>query len=591
LSQANLGKSEYAGIPVSHGVVTGKVLLYDVEIPHVPRRQLSPDEVGPEKERLREAIAKAKEQILHVRRGLEGDQEEVSAILNSHVQLLQDPAFFDRTAELIDSKRLNAEYALYLHMGSFASQLRRLPQQIGQRHLEVVQDITKRVMHHLLGRSDHLLTQLEEPVIVIAHDLSPSDTATMDREKVIGFATEIGGPTSHTAIMARSLEIPAVVGVTNLTRLVKDGDSVIINGNLGRVTVNPDEVELRDYEQARLRFQAFELELDQIRGLEAETLDGYRIELSANIELPEELEAVKRHGARCVGLFRTEYLFLSQHDLPDEEKQFRVYRRVAEEVAPDVAIIRTLDLGGDKFASQLEYPREMNPFLGWRAIRFCLDAGREIFTDQLRAILRASHYGRIKIMYPMISGIREVQQCSELLNEIKEDLDRQGIPFDREIEVGVMIEVPSAAMIADVLAREVDFFSIGTNDLIQYTLAVDRNNERMAYLYEPLHPAVLRLIKNTVDAGHAENRWVGICGEMAGDPSKTVILMGLGLDELSMSPLVVPEVKKVIRALEFEKIKDLGEEIAHFSTVREVTRYVEKLNQRFLPEALLLDTR
>lgn len=576
-----MGKGEYQGIPVSPGVVKGKVLLYSPESPHVPRRSLAPEEVEPETQRLRRAIETAREQILHVRRGLEGDLDEVSAILNSHVQLLQDPTLVERTAELIDSKRVNAEYALYLHMGSFASQLRRLPQQIGQRHLEIVQDITKRVMHNLLGRTDHLLMELEEPVVLVAHDLSPSDTATMDREKVIAFATEIGGPTSHTAIMARSLEIPAVVGVPHLTRMVKDGDTVIVDGTLGRVTINPDLLELEDYEKARLRFEAFEHELDQLRELEAETLDGYRIELSANIELPEEVESVKRHGACGIGLFRTEYLFLSHHALPDEEEQFQVYRQVAEEVAPDVVIIRTIDLGGDKFTSHVEYPREMNPFLGWRAIRFCLDAGQEIFETQLRAILRASHYGKVKIMYPMISGSREVHQCRHLLEEAMEALERQGLPFDRQIEVGVMIEVPSAAMIADVLARDVDFFSIGTNDLIQYTLAVDRNNERMAYLYEPLHPSVLRLIKNTVDAGHAEGRWVGICGEMAGDPSKTALLVGLGLDELSMSPVAVPEVKKVIRSLRFEQIKDLGDEIARFSTVEEVARYVDQLNQKY----------
>ncbi|HEQ60817.1 MAG TPA: phosphoenolpyruvate--protein phosphotransferase, partial [Firmicutes bacterium] len=399
-----MGKGEYRGIPVSPGVVKGRVLLYSPESPHVPRHSLAPEEVEPEKERLRQAIDKARDQILQIRRGLEGDLGEVSAILNSHVQLLQDPTLLERTVELIESKRVNAEYALYLHMGSFASQLRRLPQQIGQRHLEIVQDITKRVMHNLLGRTDPLLMELEEPVVLIAHDLSPSDTATMDREKVIAFATEIGGPTSHTAIMARSLEIPAVVGVAHLTRKVKDGDMVIVDGTLGRVTVNPDLLELEDYQKARLRFEAFEHELDQLRELEAETLDGYRIELSANIELPEEVESVKRHGALGIGLFRTEYLFLSHHALPDEEEQFQVYRRVAEEVGPEVVIIRTIDLGGDKFTSHVEYPREMNPFLGWRAIRFCLDAGQEIFKAQLRAILRASHYGKVKIMYPMISG-------------------------------------------------------------------------------------------------------------------------------------------------------------------------------------------
>lgn len=592
MSKPSLAKNEYNGIAVSPGVIKGKVLLYDVEVPRVPRRRLSPNEFSAEIDRLRKAIALTKEQIIQVLKGLNGNPGEIHSILNSHIQILDDPTFLDRTVEQLETKRVNAEFALYLHMTHFASQLRRLPEQIGQRHLEIVQDISKRVMQNLLGKSDPTLTlrRLDEPVVVVAHDLSPSDTATLDREKVLGFATEIGGPTSHTAIMARSLEIPAVVGVPNLTDLVKDGDIIIIDGNHGRVIVNPDQIELEDFEEAKRRFSALERELDLLRDLEAETLDGYRIELSANIELPNEVESVKRHGARGIGLFRTEYLFLTRDDLPSEEEQFDLYRQVAEAIAPDVAIIRTIDLGGDKFASQIDYPREMNPFLGWRAIRFCLDIGKDIFRTQLRAILRASHYGKIKIMYPMISGMWEIRQCADLVGQLMEELDREGLPYNRQIEIGAMIEVPSAAVIADVLAREVDFFSIGTNDLIQYTLAVDRNNQRMAYLYEPLHPSVLRLIKHTVDAGHAEGRWVGVCGEMAGDPSKTILLLGLGVDELSMSPVVVPEVKKVIRSIRYEQIKDIGEKILRLSTVDEVRRYVAHINRNFNLDDLLSET-
>lgn len=585
MSTPNSAKNEYAGIPVSPGVVKGKVLLYDLEVRHVPRRAIAPGDIEFEKKRLEQAIGTTRAKIVSViREAREEDSESVASILNAHLQILDDPVLYRSTAERIESEHTNAEYALHSYITDFSAHLRRLPQKIGERHLEILQDIAKRVLHALLGWGDHLLRDLKEPVIVVAHDLSPSDTATMDRKKVIAFATEIGGPTSHTAIMARSLEIPAVVGVSGLTDLVKDGDEIIIDGTLGRIVINPDEEEIAKYRRARLRFEALGQKLDSLRELEAETRDGYRVELSANIELPEEVESVRRHGARGIGLFRTEYLFLNRADLPGEEDQLQVYRAVAEQIDPEIVILRTVDLGGDKFASHIDYPSEMNPFLGWRAIRFCLDTGLEIFKTQLRAILRASHYGKVKIMYPMISGLKEILQCGEILEELKDELDRRGIPYDREIEVGAMIEVPSAAVIADVLAREVDFFSIGTNDLIQYTLAVDRNNERMAYLYQPMHPAVLRLIKNTVDAGHAEGRWVGICGEMAGDPSMTVTLLALGVDELSMSPVAVPEVKQVIRSICYEEIKNLGEEILRFSSVREATRYIRELNRRLFPD-------
>ncbi len=585
MSTPSSAKNEYSGIPVSAGVVKGKVLLYDIEVRHVPRRQIGPADVEPEKQRLAKAIQSTREKLLSViQEAKEDESESVASILNAHLQILDDPVLYKSAADRIENERTNAEYALHAYIAEFSAHLRRLPQKIGERHLEILQDIAKRVLHTLLGWGDHLLRNLKNPVIVVAHDLSPSDTATMDREKVIAFATEIGGPTSHTAIMARSLEIPAVVGVVGLTDLVKDGDDIIIDGTSGRIIINPGEEEIVKYRRARLRFEALEQKLDTLRDLEAETLDGYRVELSANIELPDEVESVRRHGARGVGLFRTEYLFLNRSDLPTEEDQFQVYRTVAERIDPDTVILRTVDLGGDKFASHIDYPSEMNPFLGWRAIRFCLDTGLEIFKSQLRAILRASHYGKVKIMYPMISGLKEILQCAELLEELKDELDRQGIPYDREIEVGAMIEVPSAAVIADVLAREVDFFSIGTNDLIQYTLAVDRNNERMAYLYQPMHPAVLRLIKNTVDAGHAEGRWVGICGEMAGDPSMTITLLALGVDELSMSPVAAPEVKQVIRSIRYEEIKNLGEEILRFSSVKEATRYIRELNRRLYPD-------
>lgn len=589
MSQRNLAKNEHRGIAVSPGVVKGRVLVYSTEVPNVPRRELKPEEIEKEIDRLKKAIEKTRSDLLSFVQEQEPSAREIAAILNSHIQLLQDPAFFDGTVEQIKSKKINAEFAFYLHIIGFVSRLRQLPQQIGERHLEIVQDISKRVMHNLLGSSEQTLSNLTEPTIVVAHDLSPSETATMNREKVIAFATEIGGPTSHTAIMARSLEIPAVVGIRGITEMLRNGDTVILDGNRGVVTINPDAVELEDFEKARQEFFELEQVLDQLRDLEAETLDGHRIELSANIELPEEVTSAKRHGARGIGLFRTEYLYLTRDDLPSEDEQYELYRKVLEEMAPDPVIIRTLDLGGDKFASQIHTPQEMNPFLGWRAIRFCLDAGKSIFVTQLRGILRASVHGRARIMFPMISGVHEIHQCRELLFEIMDDFDQKGIPFDRGVHVGAMIEVPSAALTADALAREVDFFSIGTNDLIQYTLAVDRNNERMAYLYEPLHPAVLRLIRNTVEAAHSAGLWVGVCGEVAGDPSKTLVLLALGVNELSMSPVAVPEVKKVIRSLKYEDIKDLSEEIFKRNSVEEVRSLIGELNSELLTNASFCD--
>ena len=441
-------------------------------------------------------------------------------------------------------------------------------------------------MRNLIGAKEDVLTNLRERVVVVAYDLSPSDTATMHKRNVTAFATDIGGRTSHTAIMAKSLEIPAVVGIEVLTKRVETGDEIIIDGTHGIVVLNPSSKTLKKYETDKERFAVINKHLQEMKDLSCVTIDGKAIELAANIEVPEDVPSVIAHGASGIGLYRTEFFYMNRKDVPTEEEQFKAYSAVAKRIKPNSVIIRTLDIGGDKFLSQLEVPQQMNPFLGWRAIRFCL-ARPDIFKAQLRAILRASVHGRIKLMYPMISGVEELKQANLILEEVKKDLKKESLPFDENIEVGAMIEVPSAAITSDILAKEVDFFSIGTNDLIQYSLAVDRVNEKIAYLYEPAHPAVLRLIKMVIENAHNAGIWVGMCGEMAGDISMTLVLLGLGLDEFSASPIAIPELKKIIRAVTLRQAKEIAQESMLLSTGKDVEKYAKKKLKEIVPDLAL----
>jgi len=446
-----------------------------------------------------------------------------------------------------------------------------------------INDVGRRILKNLIGAKEDILSNLKEKVIVIAYDLSPSDTATMHKKNVKGFATDIGGRTSHTAIMAKSLEIPAVVGLEVLTKKVETGDTVIIDGTHGIVIISPSPRTLKRYEEEREKFIAFEKHLLEQKSLPCVTLDGRKIELASNIEVPEDVPSVLAHGAEGIGLYRTEYFFMNRKDLPTEEEQFKAYSSVAKKIKPHAVIVRTLDIGGDKFLSQLDVPQQMNPFLGWRAIRFCL-ARPDIFKTQMRAILRASAHGKMRMMYPMISGLGELQQANALLEDAKKELKKEGLPFDENMEVGAMIEVPSAAVTSDILAREADFFSIGTNDLIQYSLAVDRVNEKIAYLYEPAHPAVLRLIKSVIENGHKAGIWVGMCGEMAGDISMTAILLGLGLDEFSTSPIAAPEVKRIIRALTMTQARAIAEEAMTLLTGKDVQAFASRKLKEIVPD-------
>jgi phosphoenolpyruvate-protein phosphotransferase (PTS system enzyme I) len=442
--------------------------------------------------------------------------------------------------------------------------------------------VASRIMNNLLGRDGGDLKHLREPCIVITDDLVPSQTAVLDRKMVLGFATDAGSKTSHTAIMARSLQIPAVVGLRDLSEKLETGQFVLLDGYNGLVIVNPTDQTLFEYGQIERRHVDFETRLHDIHAEAAVTLDGTRIILSANVEHPNDSEVVKACGAEGVGLFRTEYLFINREILPTEEEQYQAYRKVAAALKPAPVVIRTLDLGGDKFLSHLPVPNEMNPFLGWRAIRFCLQQ-KEIFRAQLRAILRASVEGNIKMMYPMISCLDELQQANTLLEEYKTELRCENVPFNNDLEVGAMIEIPSAAVAADTLAKHAKFFSVGTNDLIQYTLAVDRLNEKIAHLYEPTHPAILRLIKTSVDAAHKNNIWIGVCGEMAGDPILVPLLLGLGVDELSATPAVVPQIKYLIRRLKMEDARKLAEDALQCDSGVEILRRAQNLAREIAP--------
>ena len=562
------------GIPAAPGVAMGKAFFFDRENVSVPRRAIADDQVPYEVLRLEEAFIKTRHQILAIQKKLSDDLgQEHAEILNAHLLVLEDQALREEIIDGLKRQRLNVEAifddVLRKHLKAFS----RTEDEYLRERTADIEDVRRRVLRNLLGRPHESLAQLEEPIVVVARDLSPSETAQMHKRHVLAFITDIGGRTSHTAIMAKSLEIPAVVGVAVATKRIQKGEFVIVDGARGDVLVDPDPETIQRYEVEQRRNQEVNRQLLHLKDLPAETLDHHRVILSANIELPDEVPSVIAHGAAGIGLFRTEFLYLNRNDFPTEEEQYAAYRSVAEQLSPQPVIIRTMDLGGDKFFSPLQLPSEINPFMGWRAIRFSL-ARPDIFRLQLRAILRASVAGNLQMMYPMISGIEELRRANEILHEVKQELTREGIAFSNELEVGAMIEVPSAALTCDLLAKEVQFFSIGTNDLIQYSLAVDRVNEKIAYLYEPTHPAILRLIKQIIDVGHAAKIWVGMCGEMAGEPPLALLLLGLGLDEFSTSPVQLPIVKQVIRSVEYSYAQSVVAEALTLRTGKEVEAFL-----------------
>jgi len=567
---------EIKGIPVAAGVAIGPAYKIGKEEIVAPKEAIKEEEIPLQIQLFEEALIKTRKELLGLQKKISEEMgKDAAEIFDSHLLVLEDRMLIEEVISRLKKERLNVAYIFSEVLKRYVTVFSNIEDEYLKERVADINDVGKRVLKNLLGKDRKSLEDLKERVIIIAHDLSPSDTAAMQKKNVAGFITDIGGKTSHTAIMAKALEIPAVVGAQEATIKVKAGDTVIIDGSVGLAIVNPDAKTLANYHKVEQKLKEFSKKFMSLKKLPAQTLDGKRVDIAANIELPAEINAVKQYGGEGIGLYRTEFFYMNRKDLPSEEEHYQAYKYVAEAMKPYPVIIRTLDLGGDKFISQFEIPHDMLPFLGWRAIRFCL-ARPDIFKAQLKAILKASVHGSLKLMYPMISGIEELQQANKILKEAKEELHKSGEAFDKNIQVGAMIEVPSAAMTADLLAKECDFFSIGTNDLIQYSLAVDRTNEKIAYLYEPAHPAVLRMIKRVIDAAHKADIWVGTCGEMAGDPALALILLGLGLDEFSLPPFVIPEVKHAIRSVNLDEARKLAEEALKLSTGREVEEFSHK---------------
>ena len=584
------GEKVYRGIPVSAGVCRGKVLVLHQTRHVIAKHVLNADLIGAEIKRFEQSLVRTRQQISEVqRRAAETMGAAQADIFDAHLLMLEDPAVLGETLRLIREELVNADYAFHTAASRYIDAMEKTGDEYLRERAADMKDTTNRVLDNLLevkGQSD--LRHLSEPCILIGHDLSPSMTAQLDKKMVLGFATDIGGKTSHTAIMARSLDIPAIVGLKTISEDLESGDYALLDGYNGTITINPTDRTLFEYGQLEKNKASLDEKLREIVWQPAVTLDGKAIHLSANIEDQYDVEAVLQHGGEGVGLFRTEFLFLNREHLPGEEDQFLAYRQVAAALKPQHVIIRTLDLGGDKFASHLQLSKEVNPFLGWRAIRFCL-AQPELFCAQLRAILRASAEGNVKMMYPMISGLDEWNQATALLEKCKVELRAENIPFDENLEVGAMIEIPSAALIADALAKRVKFFSIGSNDLIQYTLAADRTNEKVSHLYEPTHPAILRLIQLTVQAAHNAGIWAGVCGEIAGDPVLIPLLLGLGVDELSCAPAVIPQVKYMIRRVRMDEAKALADFAMHCESPTEIYARCQEFAWQTAPS--LFDTK
>lgn len=574
----------FRGIGVSPGIAIGRALVIEARRPRAKREVLDASRVPAEVARLKRALEDTRRQIQEVQGRI---AKEVGAqygrIFDAHLLILEDRLLAEEAIAYVRSHGVNAEYAVQEVLEPVRQAFSRVEDGYLRERRSDVDDVGDRILRNLLGQRPTIHVERPGETILFAHDLTPSDTATLQRDAVLGVATETGGRTSHSAIMARSLEIPAVVGIENICAHVKNQDTVILDGLEGLVILTPDREILGHYHARRQHLEYVGRALHKLGSLPAETQDGYRVRVTANIEFPAELPQAKAHGAEGVGLYRSEFLYLNRADLPAEEEHFAVYRAVAMEMHPRPTIIRTLDFGGDKLSSAIRLATEENPSLGLRAIRLCLHRP-ELFRGQLRAILRASAFGPLRIMYPMISGVAEVRAANALLEEAKEELTKAGIAFDAAIQVGVMIEIPSAAVIADLLAREVDFFSVGTNDLIQYALAIDRVNEQVAYLYEPLHPAVLRMLQTVVSAAHNEGIWVSMCGEMAGDPLYSLLLVGLGFDELSMTSASIPLVKRIIRSVTYGQAADLAHRLFGCATAQEVEQLLRHEMRSRFPE-------
>lgn len=563
------------GIGASPGIALGNVLILKNVALIIEKKEIETSEI--EKNKFLAALETSKKDLKKIRDKalMELGQEEAD-IFEAHLMILEDPELIESTLVQVKRDNVNVEFAFDQIINQFIEVFESMDNDYMKERAADIKDVSSRVLRNMMGIKITDLSVLDEEIILVADDLTPSDTAIMDKSKVLGFLTNIGGRTSHTAIMARTLEIPAIVGLRNITVQVSDGDFVVLNGDSGEVIINPTEEEVVKYRKLKIIHEESKKELEVLINQPSITLDGKKVELVGNIGTPMDIGGLIKNDAEGVGLYRTEFIYMDRDALPTEEEQFHSYKEVLEALNPKPIVIRTLDIGGDKKLSYLKIGEEMNPFLGYRAIRICLEQ-KELFKTQLRALLRASVYGNLKIMFPMISSLDELLEAKAVLNEVEKDLEQEGISYDSNIEVGMMIEVPSAALISDILAKHVDFFSIGTNDLIQYTCAVDRMNEKIAHLYNPLNPAVLRLIHSVIENGHKEKIWVGMCGEMAGDKRMIPILLGMGLDEFSMSPAAILPARKIIRSLKQQDMKEIIKTILNMGTAKEIETYIETI--------------
>ena len=579
-------ETRFYGVGVSPGVALGKIQVVTDDFEEIARRPITSEEIAGEIGRFETALIQTRVQILEMQQRIaEAIGAKDAAIFDAHLLVVEDRTLIDEVLRKLEADRCNVEFVFHEVATNYAETLGKIDDPYLRERALDIQDVTRRVIRNLQGKAPKEFPGTSEQHILVAHNITPSDTATMDRKTVLGFATDLGSRTSHTAIMARSMGIPAIVGLHDATEKLESGQEVLLDGYNGVLILNPTPDTRWHYGELKHRQELVAEQLSGLRETKSTTRDGRHIVLSANIELPEDVPAVLANGAEGIGLYRTEFLYLNRPTLPSEDEQYAIYRSVAESVAPHSLIVRTFDLGGDKIASHLDSDDEQNPFLGLRAIRFSLE-NLDIFTVQLRAILRASTVGNVKIMFPMISGVMELRRALEVLEECREELRQEGVAFGEKTDVGAMIEIPSAALCAESLAREVDFFSVGTNDLIQYAVAVDRLNERIAHLYEPTHPAVIRLLKMVADAAHAHKIWVGVCGEMAGDLTMVPLLLGLGMDELSVSASLVPRVKRAVQTLALEECEKLVAEALQLETPNEILARCGEVAQRHYGELI-----
>ena len=565
------------GIAASNGIAIAKAFkLIEPELTVV---KATISDVEAEINLYKEALVKTTEELQKIKvKAAQNLSEEEAAVFDAHINMANDPELLSQTTDKIKSESVNAAYAFDEVSNMFIMMFESMDNEYFRERAADIKDIKKRILAHLLGVKVNDPSTIDEQVVIIAEDLTPSDTAQLDRNFVKGFATNIGGRTSYSAIMARSLEIPAVVGTKTILEDVKDGDMIILDGLEGNVIVNPTAEQVAHYEEVAKQYEAQKAEWAKLKNEKTVSKDGQHVELAANIGTPKDVEGVLANGGEAVGLYRTEFLYMGRDNFPTEEEQFEAYKAVLEAMGDKPVVVRTLDIGGDKELPYLHLPKEMNPFLGYRAIRLCLD-DTDLFRTQLRALLRASAYGKLRIMFPMIATLNEFRSAKALLLEEKAKLVAEGVTVSEEIEVGMMVEIPSAAVLADQFAKEVDFFSIGTNDLIQYTMAADRMNEKVSYLYQPYNPSILRLVKMVIDAAHKEGKWTGMCGEMAGDQTAIPLLLGLGLDEFSMSATSILPARSLISKLSKAEMADLAAEALNKSTVEEVIELVENIQK------------